>query len=117
MKHEECPGVYHKSFSQETKKTTPQWPGTYRDELGKTLVILESPGLTADLQFNLKQESANCHEGFKGHATILSATTASYKRDEQTVTFTLKTGQIEISEQGYEHGVNCESFSGIYIKQ
>ena len=92
------------------------WEGTYRDEFGKTLKIVSYNQALAQLHFEFTQEAAPCHEGFKGDAAVITPVSATYKKDDLVISFTLKSGQVEVSEQGFKHDPTCVSFSGIYRK-
>jgi hypothetical protein len=94
----------------------PDWPGTYANEFGKTLKIIDDP-VDGKLQFELIQNSPDCIESFKGSAAMISGATAKYKRDEVELTFTWKAGNVEVADLGFAHSTGCEPFSGVYRKQ
>ena len=94
----------------------PDWPGTYANEFGKTLKIKSAPS-DGSLQFELIQNSPDCIESFKGSAAMISGATARYKRDNVELTFTWKSGNVEVVDLGFGHVTGCESFDGVYRKK
>ena len=110
------PGISKIDFYRFGKRATKtDWLGTYRSELGMTLKVKDQTLI--DLTFEIQQGKGQCQESIRGKAVLTSANNANYNDKDNIVTIMLlkrSDGGIEVSETGFQHSPDCETFNGIY---